>query len=98
MVLGNTITAPGFFAPQGRRVRLKPKNPDFLNELIYFNDGDFWLTNFEMETAAYYGLGALMGHEMLSLNVIIANRIKKKFSKNYNISVDKLIKIVLDRI
>ena len=98
MVSGNTITAPGFYAPQGRKVRLEPKNPQFLEELEYFHEGDFWLTNFEMETAAYYGLGALMGHEVLSLNVIIANRIKKTFSKNYNTSIDKLIKKVLDRI
>ena len=98
MKQGNTLTAPGFYAPQGRKVRLAPKNPDFLDDLIYFHEEDFWLTNFEMETSAYYGLGALLGHEMLSLNVIIANRVRKTFSKNYNASIDKLIKIVLDRI
>ena len=98
MIKGNTVTAPGFFAPQGRKVRLEPKNPNFLDELIYFHQDEFWLTNFEMETAAYYGLGAMLGHEVLSLNVIIANRVKKTFLEDYNSSVDKLIKIVLERI
>ncbi len=98
MVSGNTLSAPGFYAPQGRSVRIKPKNPSFLNDLIYFHIKDFWLTNFEMEASAYYGLGRMLGHEVLCLNAIIANRVRKSFSKNYNISIDKLIKIVLDRI
>jgi len=98
MLSGNTLSAPGFYAPQGREIRIKPRNPSMLNELIYFHVNDFWLTNFEMEASAYYGLGKMLGHEVLCLNAIIANRVKKSFSKNYNKSVDKLIKIVLDRI
>jgi uridine phosphorylase len=98
MLSGNTLSAPGFYAPQGREIRIKPRNPAMLNELIYFHVNDFWLTNFEMEASAYYGLGKMLGHEVLCLNAIIANRVKKSFSKNYNKSVDKLIQKVLDRI
>jgi len=95
---GNTLSAPGFYAPQGRVIRLKPKIPALLNDLMHFHYNDFWLTNFEMEASAYYGLGNMLGHEILCLNAIIANRVRKNFSKNYNITVDKLIQLVLERI
>ena len=98
MILGNTVTCPGFYAPQGREIRLPLKNPKLLESLNYFNINDFWLTNFEMETAGYYALGRLLGHEVLSANAIIANRIKNKFSKNPTKVIDSLIKKVLDRI
>ena len=98
MLTGNTLSAPGFYVPQGREIRIKPRNPSMLNELTYFHVNDFWLTNFEMEASAYYGLGKMLGHEVLCLNAIIANRIRKSFSKNYNKTVDKLIQIVLERI
>jgi len=97
MLSGNTLSAPGFYAPQGREVRIKPRNPSMINELTYFHINDFWLTNFEMEASAYYGLGKMLGHEVLCLNAIIANRVRKSFSKNYNKSVDKLIQTVLER-
>lgn len=100
MVAGNTVTSPGFFAPQGRQVRIAVKYPHLLKELNSFhnNEHDFWLTNFEMETAGYYGMARLMGHEVISVNAIIANRIKNKFSKDPNKIIDSLIKKVLDRI
>jgi uridine phosphorylase len=100
MISGNTITAPGFYAPQGREVRLEAKFPKLLDQLnSYHHKGnDFWLTNFEMETAGYYAMGRLLGHEVLSVNAIIANRIKNKFSKDPNKVVDALIKKVLERI
>lgn len=98
MLKGNTLSAPGFYAPQGRQVRIEPKMPTLLNELIHFHVRDFWLTNFEMEASAYYGFGAMMGHEVLCLNAIIANRVKKTFSKNYNKIIDSLIELVLERI
>jgi uridine phosphorylase len=98
LLKGNTLSAPGFYAPQGRKVRIDLKFPTLLEDLIYFHVNDFWLTNFEMEASAYYGFGKLMGHEVLCLNAIIANRIKKTFSKNYNKIVDSLIEMVLERI
>ncbi len=100
MIVGNTVTTPGFYAPQGREVRLENRFPKLLDELNYYHNksSDFWLTNFEMETAGYYALGRLLGHEVLSVNAIIANRVKKKFAKDPNKVVDALIKKVLERI
>ena len=100
MIVGNTITSPGFFAPQGRSVRIPIKYPKLLDDLnaYHYRPTDFWLANFEMETAGYYALGRMLGHEVLSANAIIANRIKNKFSKDPNAIVEGLIKTVLDRI
>lgn len=98
MIKGNTVTCPGFYAPQGRVLRLPIRFPKLLEDLNYYHKGEFWLTNFEMETSAYYAFGKLMGHEVLSANAIIANRIKSKFSKDPHKIVDGLIKKVLDRI
>jgi uridine phosphorylase len=100
MIEGNTVTTPGFYAPQGREVRLPVKYPKLLEGLNYYHnkETDFWLTNFEMETAGYYAMGRMLGHEVLSVNAIIANRIKNRFSKDPNKVVDSLIKKILERI
>ncbi len=98
MIKGNTITSPGFFAPQGRKIRLPLRLPKLVRDLSQFHKDGFWLTNFEMETAAYYALAKLMGHEMLSLNAIIANRTKGEFSKDYAKVVDELIITTLARL
>ncbi len=98
MMKGNTVTCPGFYAPQGRHIRLAPKYPRILDQLNYFHQGDYWITNFEMETAGYYALGRLLGHDVISLNAIIANRIKNKFSKAPNKIVQALIKTALKSI
>jgi uridine phosphorylase len=97
-VLGNTVTCHGFYAPQGRTLRLPIRYPNLLRDLNCFHTEDFWLSNLEMETAGYYALARLLGHEMISLNAIIANRIKNKFSKDPNKVIDALIKKVLDLI
>lgn len=100
MVVGNTVTTPGFYAPQGRELRIETRYPRLLDDMnsYHHRSEDFWLTNFEMETAGYYALGRLLGHEVISLNAIIANRVKGKFSKDPNKVVDSLIKKVLERI
>ena len=98
MIVGNTVTCPGFYAPQGRKIRLELQYPKLMETLNYFHYDDFWLTNFEMETAGYYSLGRMLEHEVLSVNAIIANRIQNKFAKNSTEIVDDLIKKVLDRI
>src|SRR5690606_25293762 len=77
VVYGNTVTCPGFFAPQGRMLRIKPAIPDIIERLSRVQINDLMLTNFEMETAGYYAMGRLLGHEVLSLNAIVANRITK---------------------
>lgn len=100
MLAGNTVTAPGFYAPQGRQVRLPVRFPRFLEDLNYYHhkESNFWLTNFEMETSAYYALARMLGHEALSVNAIIVNRVKNKFSKHPDKIVDSLILKVLERI
>ena len=100
MAIGNTITAPGFYAPQGREIRLPLKYPKMLEDLGKYRikSSDFQLTNFEMETAGYYAMARLLGHEVLSVNAIIANRPQSKFSKDPNKVVDGLIKKILSRI
>ncbi len=95
---GNTLTAVGFYAPQGRELRTAIKYPKLIDDLTYFHHDDFWITNLEMETAGYYALSRLLGHEMISLNAIIANRVKKEFSKDPYKVVDELIEKVLETI
>ena len=98
MIQGNTVTCPGFYAPQARELRLPLRFPKLLEDLNYYNKGEFWLSNFEMETSGYYAMARLLGHDALSVNAIIANRIKNKFSKNPNKIIESLIKKVLERI
>jgi uridine phosphorylase len=88
---GITVTCPGFFGPQGRVLRLGLSNPELVNRLTHFHFNNHRITNFEMETSAIYGLGKLMGHECMSVNAIIANRVVKEFSKDSNAAVEKLI-------
>ncbi|MEO9965219.1 MAG: nucleoside phosphorylase [Reichenbachiella sp.] len=98
MVKGNTVTCPGFYGPQGRVVRAKNALPDLMDNLNQYRKGDFRLTNFEMETAGYYAMGRLLGHEVLSLNAILANRITNEFSSEPGNVVDELIHKTLERI
>jgi len=93
---GITVTCPGFYGPQGRILRLGIKNPDLINKLTHFSFGQHSITNFEMETAAIYGLSRLLGHHCLSLSAIVANRIEKKFSKDSIALVESLIKHSLE--
>lgn len=97
-IIGNTVTCPGFYAPQGRILRIPVRYPKLLEDLNYYHKDDFWLTNFEMETAAYYAFGKMMGHEVMSVSAILANRIKNKVARDPNKVVDGLIRKVLDRI
>lgn len=98
MTLGNTVTCPGFYAPQGRAIRLPIRYPRLIEQLNYFHVKGVWLTNLEMETAGYYMLANLLGHNMVSLNAIIANRLRNKFSKDPNQVIDSLIQKVLEKI
>ncbi len=89
---GITVTCPGFYGPQGRILRLGVRNPDLINRLTDFRYGQHRITNFEMETSAIYGLGKLLGHNCLAVNAIVANRVKKEFSKDGLAAVENLIK------
>ncbi|MES2386606.1 MAG: nucleoside phosphorylase [Bacteroidota bacterium] len=98
MVPGNTLTCPGFYAPQGRELRLKTRFEGLIPAYNAFRHNNFRITNFEMETAGYYSMGRLLGHRMLSLNCIVAHRMSNKFSQQAEAVMDSLIRKVLDRV
>jgi uridine phosphorylase len=99
MIRGNTLTSPGFYAPQGRRVRASLRLPNLIENLNQFRFlGERRLTNFEMETSGYYAMGRILGHEVLSANCILANRIANIFAPNPDELVEGLIQKVLDRV
>ena len=95
---GNTVTCHGFYGPQGRTLRIPIQYPNLVDDLSAFHTNDIWLTNLEMETAGYYAMARLLGHDMISLNAIIANRAKKRFSKDPNRVIDALIRKVLETV
>lgn len=95
---GFTGTAGGFYGPQGRVLRLEIQDNDLNSKMNSFNYNGFRMTNLEMETAAIYGLGKLLGHECLSLNAIIANRANGTFSNDPYKVVEELIDYTLDKL
>jgi len=95
---GITATASGFYAPQGREVRLKSSITNMHETLISFNYDGNRITNFEMESSALYYLGQTLGHNTLTICAIIGNRINKTQSSDYKNTVEKLIVEVLNRI
>jgi uridine phosphorylase len=88
---GVTLTAPGFYAPQGRAIRMHSIRPNFLEKVAAAKLDQHEITNIEMETAAYYAFAGAMGHEMISLNAILANRITNEFSKDPEGQIKSLI-------
>ena len=98
LVHGITLTASGFYGPQGRELRLKLAFPE-LNHLIEsFEYEGKRISNFEMETSALYGLGKMLGHETLTICTIVANRVTHTFAKNYHSDVERLVKLLLSRL
>lgn len=95
---GMTATAPGFYGPQGRVLRLETTHPDLNKAIADFKYEGKRIVNFEMETSALYGLGKLLGHQTLTICAIIANRVSGQYSKNYQTTVDKLIVSVLEKL
>ena len=95
---GFTGTAGGFYGPQGRVLRLEIQDNDLNAKMDNFSFNGIRMTNLEMETAAIYGLGRLLGHECLSLNAIIANRATGDFSKNPYEVVEELIDYTLEKL
>lgn len=95
---GITVTAPGFYAPQGRQVRAKGKFPAFIEKLNSFQCGPHRISNLEMETAGIYALAKALGHQAISINAILASRVKFEFSEAPQIIVDQAIRIVLEKL
>ncbi|GAO30922.1 nucleoside phosphorylase [Geofilum rubicundum] len=95
---GVTISAPGFYGPQGRVVRLPIAMPDINEKITAFSWADRRVTNYEMECSAIYGLSALLGHQAATVCVIIANRLAGTYSKDYKQQVKLLVEYVLNNL
>ena len=95
---GITGTAPGFYGPQGRMLRLPVQDPTLNDKLHSFNYKGYQMTNLEMETSAIYGLSKLLGHQAVSLNAIIANRAAGTFTKDTKKVVENLIVYGLEQL
>ena len=95
---GVTITAPGFYAPQGRQLRAPSAiSKEFLQKLAKFRSDSVRITNFEMETSAIYGLSRILKHHALSCNIVLANRARNTFSQDPASAIDRMISTVLER-
>lgn len=98
MVHGYTITANGFYGPQGREVRLPLADPDLNRKIEEFRYNGRPVTNYEMESAALQGLAKLMGHKAMTVCSIIANRMSKSATPNYKTAIQDLVETVLNRL
>ena len=97
MLRGYTIAAVGFYAPQGREVRLKLKDPDLNEKIESFRYEGRPITNFEMESACLQGMAKLLGHKAMTVCCIIAQRRAEEANTDYKPSVKRLVETVLDR-
>ncbi|MDR1562769.1 MAG: nucleoside phosphorylase [Dysgonamonadaceae bacterium] len=98
MIKGITVSASGFYGPQGRYVRLKLQEPDTNKRIESFRYNDLKITNYEMESAALAGLARLMGHRAATACLVIAGRYAGEMNTDYKGSFDGLIDKVLERI
>jgi len=94
--IGITATCPGFYGPQGRVLRMGLKNPHLQELLSSFRLGNHRICNFDMGTAAIYGIGNILSHQCLSLSVVTSNRITGELTRNADAAIEKLIKNTLD--
>jgi len=97
-IQGITATSPGFFGPQARYLKLDPADPEMLRKLQSFQFGKYKIVNFDMETSALYGIGGLMGHEMITIYAVIANRVTGEYNSNFQTVFEKLVELVLEEI
>lgn len=98
MVLGYTISAVGFYGPQGREVRMPLAEPELNHRIEQFEYAGGHITNYEMESAALQGLAKMMGHHAMTVCSIIANRRATNVNPNYKTAVNDLIGTVLERL
>ncbi len=98
MVRGNTISAIGFYGPQGRELRLSLANPDLNKRIESFRHNERKVTNYEMESAPLQGLAKLLGHKAITICSIIANRMNHNATPSYKTAMHDLIETILERI
>lgn len=94
---GITMTSPGFYAPQGRRIRSNNAIPNLVQIANNFELNERHITNMEMETAGIYALSNMFGHKAISINAILASRVNETFSGDPQEVIDRAIRLVLDR-
>ena len=95
---GITLTMNGFYAPQGRQIRIPLKHPQISEGYKNIQYKNLHITNLEMETAGLYAFGKIFGHQVLSINTVLANRATLKFSKNIELSIERMIQLALQKI
>ncbi len=95
---GITIASPGFYAPQGRYVRLAPQDMELNSKIESFDFSGRKVTNYEMESSALAGLGRMMGHDAATICTIIAQRVTENACTDYKPFVEQMIKMALDRL
>ena len=95
---GVTLSAPGFYAPQGRVVRLPLAHREYLSRIEHFAHNGLRVTNFEMESSAIAGLSALMGHRAVTLCTIIAQRTAGASEADYSAYVQRMVELALARL
>lgn len=95
---GITITAPGFYGPQGRKLRLSPAHETLFAQFPSLSLNSNRFVNFEMETSAIYGLGQMLGHQTLTVCLGIANRSLKTFSSDYEKYMKEMILYILKKV
>ena len=98
MVRGYTISAVGFYGPQGRQIRLKIQDPDQNKKVEAFEYDGLHICNFEMESSAVAGMASLLGHRAMTCCMVIANRYTTEMNTEYKNTIDTLIEKVLNRI
>lgn len=98
MLRGNTIASVGFYAPQGREVRLRLKDPDLIKKIEEFRFEGKPVSNFEMESACLQGMAKMLGHKAMTVCCIIAQRRVEDANTDYKPSVAKLVETVLERV
>jgi uridine phosphorylase len=98
MIKGITVTSPGFYGPQGRSLRMSLANPEINDQLTRFRYNDLRICNYEMETAALYGLSGLLGHNAATACLILANRVTGNYSNEYDTNMKRLIERVLAKL
>ncbi|MCK4609002.1 MAG: nucleoside phosphorylase [Gammaproteobacteria bacterium] len=98
-IKGMTATGAGFYAAQGRVLRYELAIPQLMDRIESFSHNGHRITNFEMETSAIYALGAeLLGHNCCSINLIIANRPLKTFTKDLDAKMEEMIQMALEKL
>jgi uridine phosphorylase len=96
-IKGVTISAPGFYGPQGRVVRLPLAMPDMLEKIESFRFGEYRITNFEMESSPLAGFGAMLGHDVCTVCCAIANRYLQSSNPDYKAAVRSLVELSVER-